>query len=119
MKDNLYLIDGDNNLKDAIAGIPEKADETDDIRIFCSQIGNYRHLKQKKLPHTKVIYVKSKKKGDQAVDNRIKAVLGNAMKDRPQNAMVISQDKGYDEFLEKKRKKFKRNDNHVDRRDIF
>ena len=113
---HLHLIDGDNNFKEATQRL-YLADETDDVRIYVSQKGLYDKLNNKKRPHVTVIYVPP---GDQAVDNQIKAFLGNAVKNGDYDDwFVISQDKGYDDMLQKYRSKYGMRKNRLDRRDMF
>ena len=115
---NLYLIDGDNNIKEATERF-ELADDTDIIKIFVSQKGLYNKLLKKNYPHTSVIFVESKQAGDQAVDNRIKAELGNAVKQKYGDIFVISRDKGYEKLLQKYRCEYGRKKGTLDRRDMF
>ena len=44
------------------------------------------------------------KPGDQAVDNQIKSVADKLLKDKNQEVTIISQDKGFDEFIKQKNK---------------
>lgn len=113
---NLYLIDGDNHIYEAIERI-DLADETDDVRIYVSQDGLYNRLINKRHPHVTVIKVKP---GEQAVDNQIKSVFGNAVKNgQYDDIFVISNDKGYDKLIQEYRSKYKKKKNHLDRREKF
>lgn len=113
---NLYLIDGDNHIYEAIERI-DLADEMDDVRIYVSQDGLYNRLINKRHPHVTVIKVKP---GEQAVDNQIKSVFGNAVKNgQYDDIFVISNDKGYDKLIQEYRSKYKKKKNHLDRREKF
>lgn len=113
---NLYLIDGDNHIYEAIERI-DLADETDDVRIYVSQDGLYNRLINKRHPRVTVIKVKP---GEQAVDNQIKSVFGNAVKNgQYDDIFVISNDKGYDKLIQEYRSKYKKKKNHLDRREKF
>lgn len=113
---HLYLIDGDNHINSAIKRI-KMADETDDVRIFVSQEGLYQKLIKKSNPHVKPIKVEP---GDQAVDNRIKSVLGNAVKSKTyEEIYVISGDTGYDDLIEKYRRMYNLTEDELDRREEF
>ena len=113
---HLHLIDGDNNLKEAIQRL-DLVDSTDDVRIFVSQEGLYNKLIKKENRYVTVILVPP---GDQAVDNRIKAVLGNAVKSgQYDDWFVISQDKGYEPLLQKYRSMYGVKKDRLDRRDMF
>ena len=116
VKMNLYLIDGDNHITTAIERIALVSDETDIIRIFVSQSGLFEKLRKKQLPHSQVILVPP---GNQAVDNRIKAELGNVVKQNYGNIFVISHDKGYDDLIQKYRCQYHRNKDSLDRRELF
>ncbi len=112
---HLYLIDGDNHITEATKRI-KLADETDDVRIFVSQDELYKKYTKKNLPHVTVIKVEP---GDQAVDNRIKSVLGNAVKDDYEEVYVISHDKGYDKKIQNYRSKYHKKKDQLDRRELF
>ena len=112
---NLYLIDGDNHIYEAIERIG-LADDTDIIKIYVSQDGLYDKLLKEKMHHVEVILVPP---GDQAVDKRIKSVLGNAVKQDYSDIFVISNDKGYQEKLQEYRCKYKRKKNSLDLRKKF
>ena len=86
------------------------------MKIYVSQKGLYEKLQKKSMPHVTVIYVEP---GDQAVDNRIKAVLGNAVKEDYNDIFVISRDKGYKEILQKYRCRYSRKKDSLDLRDKF
>ena len=113
---HLYLVDGDNHINSAIKRI-KMADETDDVRIFVSQEGLYPKLVKKNNPHVKIIRVKP---GNQAVDNRIKSVLGNAVKSNAyEEIYVISEDTGYDDLIQKYREMYNLTEDELDRREEF
>ena len=113
---NLYLIDGDNHITEALERI-SLADETDDVRIFVCQETKYKKLVAKRYPFVQVIKVKP---GNQAVDNQIKSVLGNAVKcNYYTDIFVISHDKGYEPILQKYRSRYGKRKNHLDRRERF
>lgn len=113
---NLYLIDGDNNFKEATKRL-KLADDTDDVRIFVSQEGLYRKLKGKDMPHVRVTQVDP---GPQAVDNYIKSILGNEVKnERYDSIFVISKDKGYEEKIQEYRCKYGKRKSKLDLRDMF
>lgn len=116
----LYLVDGDNHVYEAIEGIVRKTDDNDRIKVFVSQLPLCNKLIEKKLPNTEIFYVEAHKKGDQAVDNRIKSELGNAVKSRQYRELfVISRDKGYRNKLEEYRGKYGYTEENLDLRDIF
>ena len=115
---NLYLIDGDNHITEALERI-NLADETDDVRIFVSQETLRKKLIAKGYSYDQVKLVTP---GNQAVDNQIKSVLGNAVKDNYYTGIytgifVISHDKGYDRILQEYRSKYKIRKKHLDRRE--
>ena len=88
--------------------------------MFVSQKGLYNRLIEKGFPYTEIIYVESSAKGDQAVDNRIKAELGNVVKCKQyEKLFVISQDNGYRHLLEKYRGQYGYTEDELDLRDVF
>ena len=114
------MIDGDIHVYEAIEGIVRKTDDNDRIKVFVSQLPLYKKLVGKKLPNTEIFYVEAHKKGDQAVDNRIKSELGNAVKSRQYRELfVISRDKGYRNKLEEYREQYGYTEDDLDLRDVF
>ena len=58
--------------------------------------------------------------GEQAVDNQIKSVFGNAVKSEMYDEIyIISKDKGYDDLIQKYRSKYGIRKNKIDRRERF
>lgn len=98
----LYLIDGDNHVYLGTGSSIDSMKADDKVRVFVSQEG----LK-KKLDSIDNIDVIAVRPGDQAVDNQIKNTIVEEVKDRKyQKIYVVSQDKGYDDFIEKIRKEY-------------
>ena len=113
---HLYLIDGDNNFKEATQRL-DMADSTDKVQIYVSQRGLFDKLKKRKMPHVEVIYVKP---GPQAVDNRILEVLESEIKsEKYEDIFVISRDKGYEDKLQEYRCRYKKKKSKLDRREMF
>ncbi len=99
-KGTTYLVDGDNHIE-MIKGI-NNLRKKDDMRIYVSQEGLYDKLTEKVTnPRVDVIYVPSREKGDQAVDNRIKTDLGHLVTESDKKIQLISHDKGYDKNIKK------------------
>lgn len=74
-------------------------------------------MSKKNNPHVKIIKVKP---GNQAVDNRIKSVLGNAVKSNAyEEIYVISEDTGYDDLIQKYREMNNLTEDELDRREEF
>lgn len=99
----LFLIDGDNHIFEGIRGIDNIAPE-DKVLIFITQEGLYKRLKRYICNNVYVIQVKP---GCNAVDNRIKAMLGNLI-ERPDRGRiyVVSRDRDYYVLIKRYRQKY-------------
>ncbi len=117
LKKNLYLIDGDNHIKEAISRIGQ-ADNSDQVIIYVSQNGLFKKLQDKKYPHVELRLIKP---GDQAVDNAIISDLTITIKngDGYEKYCVISQDKGFQERVQKLRCTFGKKKNVLNVYDVF
>lgn len=104
------LIDGDNHLGEAIRGIEHSTNKT--IEAYFSQPGAKekfdRKYKNKQNVKSKLI-----SPGNQAVDNVIKSRTGQLLKEKNQNIKIISQDKGFQRYINKKKEKSELNGNKV------
>lgn len=100
----LYLVDGDNHVYEGLDGI-DNIGAFDKVLVFVSQEGLRNHLIKRYRDRISIVMVKP---GDDAVDNRIKGILGNKVKQRKmyQKIYVISHDNGYRHLVEKYRKKY-------------
>lgn len=96
------LIDGDNHINEGEKGI-EKTTKDTKVRAFFSQEGAKKKFdrKYKERPNVSSELVKP---GDQAVDNHIKSEADKLLKYKTQEITIISQDKGYDKYIEKMKK---------------
>ena len=113
---NLYFVDGDNHVYQDLIGY-DKADKSDEIRVYVSQDGLYQKLKSAQLPHVRVYMVNA---GDQAVDRRIIKELEDSLQsDKYEKRFIISQDKGYDDYLNRLRCRYQIRKTHLDRRAYF
>lgn len=96
------LIDGDNHIDEAKKGI-EKTTKDKRICAFFSQEGAKKKF-DGQYGNRPNVSSKLVKPGDQAVDNQIKSVAGNLLKNKNQKVTIISQDKGYDKYIKQKKK---------------
>lgn len=101
-KEDIILIDGDNNLKDAIKGLEHTKKSTNVVAYF-SQAGAEKKFKRK-FKNRPNITTKLVEPGNQAVDNQIKTDAGQLCKKNDQRISIISQDKGYRSFSHRKNK---------------
>lgn len=101
------LIDGDNHFDEGQKGIEHTSKNTNVVAYF-SQLGAKRKFDKK---HKKRSNVSSKfvKPGDQAVDNAIKSDAGRIIKDKKEKVTIVSQDKGFENYRDKKNKKSSKN----------
>ncbi len=100
----LYLVDGDNHVYEGLDGL-DKIGTFGKVLVFVSQPGLRDNLRRKYGGKINIIMVNP---GENAVDNRIKAILGNKVKNRKtyQKIYVISQDKGYKALVERYQRKY-------------
>ncbi|MBR6257988.1 MAG: hypothetical protein IKR23_11460 [Lachnospiraceae bacterium] len=113
-KKKLYIFDADNHIKEGMSGIDYR-DEDDVFIFYATQPGLIVKLKRKNIGE--VIPVKS---GKQAVDMRILDDLNKILVDKDyESIFVISQDKGFDEPIQKMRCRYKLKKSNLDRIDKF
>ncbi len=102
----IIAIDGDNHWTEAVEGI-ERVSDKEDIIIYAADENVLKKIKGKKGVGDKVKTV-SVKRGNQAVDNRIKTELGKVAKEHSYSKIIIiSHDQGYNDIIKKWRKKWK------------
>lgn len=112
--ENLYLVDGDNHVYEAIKNV-KKITSSDKVLIFISQEALREKLNRYCNKNINIALVKA---GNQAVDNRIKGYFGNAVKsNKYKNISVISHDKGYDDLVQKYRRKYGIDKSRLSRKD--
>lgn len=100
---SLYLVDGDNDVYNGLAGIA-KNNFSGQVTVFVTQEGLKNNLIKK---YKDLIDIVKVKQGKDSVDNRIKSVLGQKVKEgNYKKIFVISHDKGYKELIEKYQKKY-------------
>ena len=104
------FLDGDNHINEGEQGI-ELMLERELVRAFFCQDGAKSKFDEKHKNKTNVSSILVVP-GPQAVDNRIKAEVGNLLIKGNQNIGIVSHDKGYDDFIENKSGK---NENVVQR----
>ncbi len=109
-----YLVDGDNHPYEALHGI-DSISKFDMVKVYVTQEGLKENLCDK---YGDRISIEMVKPGDQAVDNQIKTILGNAVNsDRKYKKIhIISHDNGYVDIIERYRKKYKLKNNELDLR---
>lgn len=103
----LVLIDGDNLSNGEICAVDRRYHNTV-MKVFVNNKRRYEELSKilSKYHSIKVEYVQFENKGDQAVDNRIKTLLGQEVQNYfYQMIYIVSRDKGFDKSIEKYRKK--------------
>ena len=112
-----YLVDGDNHVYQAFNGIGLLSEE-DEVIVYVTQDGLRDKLQRMYGNKINVIPVKS---GSQAVDNRIKTYLGNAIKDhrKYEKIHIVSHDKGYREIIKRYRKKYNLKADELDLRETI
>ena len=94
------FLDGDNHINEGEQGI-ELTLERESVRAFFCQDGAKSKFDEKYKNKTNVSS-KLVEPGPQAVDNRIKAEVGNLLRKGNQNIGIVSHDKDYDDYIEKK-----------------
>ena len=105
-----YLIDGDNNLPEGKKGLENLSKDKTVKVYFCQKNAKIKFDKKyEKRPNVSSEYVKP---GDQAVDNRIKRDAGRLLKDEHNSVKIISHDKGFTKYRD--RKKNENSSNHIE-----
>lgn len=99
-KEKTIFIDGDNHLPEGQKGI-EQLPKSTKVRAVFSQAGAKRKFDEK-YGNRPNVSSKLVKPGNQAVDNQIKAEAGQLLKKRNQDITVVSHDKGYEKYGDKK-----------------
>jgi len=109
-----YLVDGDNHIYEALQGI-ESLSKRDTVMVYVTQEGLRDNLNAMYGTRISVVMVKP---GDQAVDNQIRTILGNAVYSdrRYKKIHIISHDNGYVDIIERYRKKYNLKNNELDLR---
>lgn len=97
------FLDGDNHIKEGQKGIERLPENTRVMAIF-SQKGAKRKFDNRYRGNSNVTS-RLVKPGDQAVDNQIKAQVGQLLKKKNQDITIVSHDKGFVEFRDRKKKK--------------
>ena len=112
-----YLVDGDNHPYEALEGLNDLS-KNDMVMIYVTQEGLKDKLYAKYGNKIHVIMVKS---GNQAVDNQIRAILGNAVNNnrKYKNFHIVSHDKGYKDIIERYRRKYKLKHDELDLRETI
>lgn len=100
----LYLVDGDNHVYEGLDGI-DHIGTFGKVIVFVSQEGLRSKLVKRYGGKINIVMVRQ---GEDAVDNRIKGILGNRVKQRKiyQKIYVISHDSGYKNLVDKYQKKY-------------
>ena len=93
------LIDGDNHFDEGRKGLENESKAK--VIAFFSQPGAKKKF-DKEYGGKPNISSKLVPPGDQAVDNQIKAMAGQLVKESDQKVSIISQDKGFQKFAAKK-----------------
>lgn len=93
------LIDGDNHFDEGRKGLENESEAK--VLAFFSQPGAKKKF-DKEYGGKPNISSKLVPPGDQAVDNQIKAMAGQLVKESDQEVSIISQDKGFQKFADKK-----------------
>ena len=96
----IFLIDGDNHIKEAEKGIKNIPKDTR-VRAFFSQEGAKRKFEKRHQGRANVS-TKLVPPGNQAVDNQIKSEAGQEFKRGNPKIRIVSQDKGFDEYIKRK-----------------
>ena len=95
------FIDGDNHFDEGQKGI-ESAPKNIKIKVFFAQPGAQINF-NKKFGHRRNVSSKLVAPGKQAVDKEIKAEVERYLKKGNQDITIVSQDKGFKKFIDKKR----------------
>ena len=103
----MILVDGDNHINEAVRGIEHTTKNTS-VRAIFSQPGAKRKFDEK---YGKLSNVSSRLvlPGNQAVDNQIKAEAGQLLKKEKHKITIVSRDKGFADFANKKKDKKSKN----------
>ena len=97
------FIDGDNHFDEGQKGI-EHTTKDIRVRIFFAQSGAKEGC-DRKYGYRSNVSSTLVSPGDQAVDNRIKAEIGQLLKEGNQDVTIVSQDTGYDKYIQKNNNK--------------
>ena len=95
----IILIDGDNHFDEGRKGLENESEAK--VLAFFSQPGAKKKF-DKEYGGKPNISSKLVPPGNQAVDNQIKAMAGQLVKEPDQKVSIISQDKGFQKFAAKK-----------------
>lgn len=100
----LYLVDGDNHVYEGLEGI-DNIGTFAKVLVFVSQEGLKDNLVRRYGGKIDIVMVRP---GENAVDNRIKGILGNKVRQRKsyQKIYVISHDNGYKSLVDKYQRKY-------------
>ena len=100
----LYLVDGDNHVYEGLEGI-DNIGTFGKVIVFVSQEGLKDNLAKRYGGKIDIVMVRP---GENAVDNRIKGILGNKIRQRKsyQKIYVISHDNGYRNLVDKYQRKY-------------
>lgn len=100
----LYLVDGDNHVYEGLEGI-DNIGTFGKVIVFVSQEGLKDNLTKRYGGKIDIVMVRP---GENAVDNRIKGLLGNKIRQRKsyQKIYVISHDNGYRNLVDKYQRKY-------------
>lgn len=108
--DIMYLVDGDNHVYEGLEGLDrlDQVNKFGRVRIFVTQ-PELKDKLIKRYGNQPYITVEMVSSGKDAVDNQIKSIFGNMMKNRRsyQKIYIISHDKGYSDLIYKYQKKYK------------
>lgn len=97
------FLDGDNHINEAVKGIEHTSKDVAVIAIF-SQSGAKRKFDEK-FGERRNVSSKIVSPGNQAVDNQIKAEAGQLLKEGRQKILIVSRDKGFERYANKKKNK--------------
>lgn len=99
-REETIFIDGDNHITEGQKGI-ERLPKNKKVQAVFSQDGAQRKFDMKygERPNVSSVLVKP---GDQAVDNRIKSDVGQLLKKGNQDITIVSQDKGFEKYRDRK-----------------
>lgn len=100
----LYLVDGDNHVYEGLEGI-DNIETFAKVIVFVSQEGLKDNLVKRYGGKIDIVMVRPEKN---AVDNKIKGILGNKVRQRKsyQKIYVISHDNGYKSLVDKYQRKY-------------
>lgn len=102
-KSKTIFIDGDNHIDEGQKGIECTSKDIKIIAVFSQ--GGAKNKFDKKYVHKPNVSSKLVEPGSQAVDNKIKTEVGSLLKKGNQDIGIVSQDKGFAEFVRRKRNK--------------